>query len=510
MNINLRQITSKLSTRGWLTIGGAALIGLAFVYLLMTMASAPSYTTLLTGQTPAQTAKITSALSTAGIQYELQNNGTAVAVQTSQEGQARDTLGNQGLLSGGGGEDSTLWQLIGNQSLGESNQQQLEQATSAEEQQLQQTIENLNGINSASVQLAIPDEADNLFSGTNTETTASVELNDTGTLGSTEIKAIAALVANAVPNLNLNHVSITDQDGDYLWPNGSDSGSATTVQSQEMQYDAQQEQAADTYMNNTLGPGLVQVAIYATLNPNSQTVQSVTYAPKGVPLSTSKTIEKLKGNPSAANAAGTTGTKIASYAGNSGGTTTYSNSTLTTNYGDSKTISSANIPPGELKSQTISILVNKNVPAAELPNIRAAIENQVGFKKKRDTVSIAQVAFAKQTTTPASSSSSPGLGDLKYVLVGLGSVLFLLFISRLLRRRETDNFAGRPTWLRELETPRSLAELESQTQMVDLDAPQVVARLRSPVNLARQQVEELVDRDPERVAAQIRQWMTED
>ena len=46
--------------------------------------------------------------------------------------------------------------------------------------------------------------------------------------------------------------------------------------------------------------------------------------------------------------------------------------------------------------------------------------------------------------------------------------------------------------------------------MVDLDSPAVVARLRSPVNLARQQVEELVDRDPERVASQIRQWMTED
>jgi flagellar biosynthesis/type III secretory pathway M-ring protein FliF/YscJ len=28
--------------------------------------------------------------------------------------------------------------------------------------------------------------------------------------------------------------------------------------------------------------------------------------------------------------------------------------------------------------------------------------------------------------------------------------------------------------------------------------------------MARQQVEELVDRDPERVASQLRQWMTED
>ena len=34
--------------------------------------------------------------------------------------------------------------------------------------------------------------------------------------------------------------------------------------------------------------------------------------------------------------------------------------------------------------------------------------------------------------------------------------------------------------------------------------------LKSPVNVARRQVEDLVERDPERVAQQVRAWMSED
>ena len=44
--------------------------------------------------------------------------------------------------------------------------------------------------------------------------------------------------------------------------------------------------------------------------------------------------------------------------------------------------------------------------------------------------------------------------------IALGSLLFLAFVGRLLRRRERENFAGQPTWLRELESPRPLAALE--------------------------------------------------
>jgi flagellar M-ring protein FliF len=84
--------------------------------------------------------------------------------------------------------------------------------------------------------------------------------------------------------------------------------------------------------------------------------------------------------------------------------------------------------------------------------------------------------------------------------------VFLFFTSRMLRRRETEAFAGQPTWLRELEAPRTLASVEAE----QIDQPTRIMQLRAPVNVAKKQVEDLVERDPDRVAAQVRAWMTED
>ena len=63
------------------------------------MASKPSYSTLEAGIDPAQTGKITSTLSAQGISYQLQNSGTAIAVNASQTAQARVALATAGLLT---------------------------------------------------------------------------------------------------------------------------------------------------------------------------------------------------------------------------------------------------------------------------------------------------------------------------------------------------------------------------------------------------------------------------
>ena len=46
-------------------------------------------------------------------------------------------------------------------------------------------------------------------------------------------------------------------------------------------------------------------------------------------------------------------------------------------------------------------------------------------------------------------------------VVAFVAILFLFFVARLLRRRENEPFAGHPTWVRELESPRPLAALEA-------------------------------------------------
>ena len=53
------------------------------------------------------------------------------------------------------------------------------------------------------------------------------------------------------------------------------------------------------------------------------------------------------------------------------------------------------------------------------------------------------------------------IGYAKYALIGFGAILFLFFMRRSIKRREKETFTGQPTWLRELETPRPLASLDS-------------------------------------------------
>lgn len=513
MNINLRQIASKLSPKGWAVVAGAIVASIIFIFVLVSLASKPSYTTLMAGVNPAQTSKITDSLSTQGIPYVLQNNGTAIAVPTSKEATARVDLANAGLLTGIGG-DSTLSTLTTSSSLGESNFQQQTQYQAALEAQLDNGIEQFTGVNSAQVSLVLPDPEDELFTTSSTPSSASVILNDDGNLSSSTAKSIANYIKDSVESLSLKEITITDQDGSLLWPQSSGSGSGTNLlskQQAEQAYDAQMAGKVNAVLDATLGTDKALVSVDANLDTNRTTLDSVKYGNKGTLLSNNSSNEKLKGtgiNPSGA--AGTSATQgAATYAQTSNGNETYSDKTAKPAFGVNKTVAHTIVAPGAIKDQSISVMVANSVPKKELNSIRSAVENTAGYSAKRgDTISVTQVAFAKPVATVAAASSTHKLlGYAKWIAVGLGVLLFLLFVSRMLRRRENESF-GQPTWLRELETPRSLASLEAER--LTGEEPTRVPALRSPFNLARKQVEELVDRDPERVASQVRQWMNED
>jgi flagellar M-ring protein FliF len=95
------------------------------------------------------------------------------------------------------------------------------------------------------------------------------------------------------------------------------------------------------------------------------------------------------------------------------------------------------------------------------------------------------------------------LGPLKWVGLGLASLLFLFFMGRHLRRREGETLAA-PEWLTEIEEPVSLAELEQRTQATQ---PLIPPRAPDP---GLDTLNQLMQREPERVAAQVKQWMAED
>ena len=100
------------------------------------------------------------------------------------------------------------------------------------------------------------------------------------------------------------------------------------------------------------------------------------------------------------------------------------------------------------------------------------------------------------------------LGPLKWVGIGIATLLFLFFMSRHLKKREGETLAS-PAWLSEIEEPVSLAELEQQTQVMGRSTPRSRCR-RARRTPALQAIDQLMEREPERVAAQVKQWMAED
>jgi flagellar M-ring protein FliF len=510
---NFGEMAKKMSPKGWVMLGGSLVLGVAFLMIVMSIASKPSYSTLEAGIDPAQTGKITSTLSAAGVSYQLQNNGTAVAVNASQTAQARVALATAGLLT----NQQPGFSLLNSQQLGQSNFQQQVTYQRALEGQLASTIQTIDGVTSATVNLVIPNSQDQLFSDQTQPATASVLLGGSQ-LPASSVRGIAQLVASSVPSLSINKVTVTGSDGSLLWPTaGGDGTGATTQQQADQKYDASMTSQVNAMFTQTLGAGKAQVVVNANVNANQSTQDALTYAKKGTPLTQTTSNETLKGgNASASGVSGTAGNIPALAAsGTGGGASNYANKTTNTSFGVNKTVTHTVLAPGNVLNQTVSVLVDKSVPAASLPAIKQAVANAVGLNAKRgDTLSVGQLAFAKApVATPPAAGAASMMKYAKYGAAGLASLLFLLFAGRMLRRREREAFAGQPTWLRELETPRSLASLEAGQQggatMVN-GGPTEVMSLQSPVNVARRQVEDLVDRDPERVAQQVRAWVTEE
>jgi flagellar M-ring protein FliF len=508
-------MAKKMSPKGWVMLGGSLVVGIAFLMIVMSVASKPSYSTLEAGIDPAQTGKITSTLASAGISYQLQNSGTAVAVNSSQTAQARVALATAGLLT----NQQPGFSLLDKQQLGQSNFQQQLTYERALEGQLAQTIETIDGVTSATVNLVIPNSQDQLFSDQSQPATASVLLGGSQ-LPASSVRGVAQLIASSVPSLSINKVTVTGADGSLLWPSSDgDGGGATTQQQADQKYDASMTSQVNAMLAQTLGTGKAQVVVNANVNANQSTSDALVYAKKGTPLTQTTSNETLKGgSASAGGVSGTAGnipSLAANAAGGGGSGSNYANKSTNTSFGVNKTVTHTVLAPGNVLNQSVSVLVDKSVPAASLPAIKQAVSNAVGLNAKRgDTLSVGQLAFAKApVTTPPAAGSASMMKYAKYGAAGLGSLIFLVFAGRMLRRREREAFAGQPTWLRELETPRTLASLEAGQNggatMVN-GGPTEVMSLQSPVNVARRQVEDLVERDPERVAQQVRAWMTEE
>jgi len=498
-------------SKGIIAVSAVAILAIAF--LLLRVAGAPSYSMLSSGLDPAQTGKVTAALDEQGIAYELRNNGTALAVEKSQIAQARVALAGQGVsLDAGSGKG---FELFDEQKLGASDFQLQVTYQRALEGEIARTIGNVQGVSSPQVQLVLPE--DDLFADEATPATAAVMLgNSADTLEPGATRGIAQLVASSVKGLKTENVTITDASGALLWPAGDGSGGggvAAGKQALEARYSRAMEADLNALLVRTLGPGKAQVSVTADLNADKTTRDKVTYDKKGVPIKSSTETEKLRGGSATTGGTAGTGSNIPTYSGGNaagGANSNYQRETETTEQAVGKQVERTEVAPGAINKMNVALLVDKSVPAADFQAVQQAVSSAAGIDTTRgDAMQAAQVPFAKVATPKAGPVPTTLLGPLKWVGIGFASLLFLFFMTRSLRKREGEALTT-PAWLTEIEEPVSLAQLEQETMVLERPQhPTITLPPRAPdANL--QAIDQLMEREPERVAAQVKQWMSED
>jgi flagellar M-ring protein FliF len=507
---NFRNVITNMTPKGRLMVGGSAVAILLLAFFMMRIAGQTSYTTVMAGIDPKQTGKVTEALDSKGIKYEVQNNGTALAVDKAQLAQARIALAEKGLPNSA----QPGFELFDKQKLGASDFQQQVTYQRALEGQLASTIGQIDGVGGATVQLVLPQ--DQLFDDQQSSAKASVLLSGDGaSLGPGAVRGIAQLVTGSVKGLELNNISITDSTGQLLWPNsaaGATDGqmAATQKQAAEARYGQEMESNLNAMLVQTLGPGKAQVQVNADLNADQTTLKKLTYGKKGVVISSKKDNETLKGTGTAGGggAAGTASNTVPSYAGAAGGAgSNYKHKTEELVNGVDKQVAETHVAPGAVNKMNVGVLIDASVPPKSVAAIRQAIASTAGINTTRgDKLSVSQVAFAKPPVPAAKPATAAALGFAKYIAAGLGLLAFLFFVTRHLRRREDQALLGKPVWLREIESPTSLAELEAGMDYDTMALP----RARRETNPVRAELEELVDKEPERVAHQVRAWMNEE
>src|SRR4051794_21247538 len=444
-------VLQSMSPRGRIALGASVVGVLVVAFMLMKLASAPSYQTLSAGIDPSQTGKITGALDGAGVAYKIGNGGTSIQVKQGQLSQARVALAGKGLNTSGSNQPG--FELLDKQKLGASSFQQQVAYQRALEGQIAGTIGQMTGVGGATVQLTMPQ--DQLFASESKPATAAVLLGGgASNVDPGQGKGIANLVASSVPNLKSDYVTITDSSGNMLLPSvDSANGGVSSKPGAEARYDGMMADELSAIITRTVGPGKASVQVQSDLNVDATQKDELAYAKKGVAIEKSTQSERLQGGGAggAGGAAGATA-NIPTYAGGgaggAGGNSNYQNKKDDTKFGVGKVVTHTKVAPGAVNRFDVALVVDPSVPAATRKQLQQAISSAAGVNRQRgDTITTSVVPFAKQPATAAAGGPAANMmGYAKWAGLGLATLLFLFFMRRALRRREAAAPMGEPVW----------------------------------------------------------------
>lgn len=505
-----------------ITVLAPLVVAVALISLI-TWAGRPQYVAIFTKLSDADAGAITTKLKDLKADYQLADNGSTIMVNQQSAADLRLQLASAGLPQ----QSKFSFDSLNTMRLGETDADRKLRYVLGLQNELENTLKTLNGVQDARVHIVMPEPS--LFVDSQKAATTAVTLKIVpGTkLGDEQVRAIANLLAGSVEGLQPENVTIVDTSGNVLSDVLGKSGDPNRLTG--TQYQLKQTVEEDTrksvqsMLDRVLGSGRTVVRISATLDFNQIKITKQTNGPGAV-------VSEQSSTETSTNGTATDGTQIPGVTSNgvtyptatTGLNSTSTKANATKNYQVDTTQQEQVVSPGAVKRLSVSVMADADtITQEQLDKIKTIVASAAGVDSTRgDQIQVAAIAFNKtdlQQERLAMENALKRQQLVTYIEIGAAVVFGLFLMIMFLRSRAKKARAEKMMGLNGSQ-PVSLAaaELLMAQQLAEEEAKLKFAQKKSKTaeELQKQKTKESVEqysrKNPDEVARLMKTWLSEE
>lgn len=404
----------------------------------------PARQVLYSGLTPDDVNQIGMVLSESGVPFDVNEAGTSVLVDFGKTAQARMILAEKGLPK----SDKSGYALFDQMgSLGLTSFMQQITRVRALEGELVRTIQQLDGIKTARVHLAM--KPDNTFKTKEDQPTASVVIRTVGRPSEQTIGSIRQIVAAAIPGMLPDHVTVMTTDGTMLSAGSAGGGE----QDKMLELEKSVSQSTQDRIERTLAPvaGMnnVRVSVTTDLNTDKRQINETNFDPDSKverSMRTIKSSDQSSDSASGGNISVDQNIPQEVKPGSGGGDANSKkkeNNEQTVNYELNSKQTATESQGYRVDKQSIAVVINKQALVklmggtadqskidAQIKDIEDTVKSAAGYDDKRgDTIHVTAVDFAQEDATLEPLAGPSFMELIKGNLGTMINGLFLLITS---------------------------------------------------------------------------------
>jgi len=380
----------------WNGLDGAQKLGMLVLIVLTIVAATfflskamePDWIVLYSDLNEVDAISIVEGLKKNGYKYKVSEDHKSVLVPSSVRDEMRIFVAENDLIK----NQDTGFELLDNMQLGSTDFKNKLTKQRIFQGELVRSIEKIQGIKYARVQLAEPERS--IFEDSDEKPSASVilVLEPGQKIRSSQVNAIKNLVAYSIPRMTPEQVFITDQNGNVL----SDETSKNSTDMESFKSNLEKDTAKKIYtvLEKIVGKGNVSVQVNADIDFNSAKATIESYIPltddKGTGvISSSQTETETYENPNnVQNPQNLTPPVTVNRNLN------YSKQKTAVNYSISKEVKQVVYAPGTIKRLSIAVAINKVLTDSEKEEVKNLIQSASGIDFSRgDTISVSGLHF---------------------------------------------------------------------------------------------------------------------